>query len=388
MKRALLVSTGLLLAVTTVAACVDLFHDTDSLFADAGDVIASDADPPDASAPRGLVCTGSIQALATAETACAWLGACALPFGVNEPGGCMVQALRAYDCTFDPSNVPRAERAEFWACLQTASEARSCGAVRTCVMPGLLGLQTCQADNNDFFVCLGDRPMRSRVFCRDSDGGNVPFTGAENCAAAGGTCITRGGRPACSTAADPLGLGSACSRSTCQSPTSLSICEGNEATGIEVAQVDCTQGGSGTCGSGTDAGPGCVAASAATGNSCSPDTEVRCNGATATRCRNSVAEEVACGNVGLGCEADGAVFTYEGCQAAAPRDAGEDAEAGDGGPCKPGCTSEGDVVACMNGLAVVVECSAKGLGRCVPQTSLGEPDAFGCQAPGAEAGAD
>lgn len=387
MKRALVVSSALLLGLTTVMACVDLFHDTDLLFVDGGDTSTDGNLPPDASSPPTLVCsTSSTAALATAETACAWLGACALPFGVNEPGSCMLQGLRAYDCSFDRSNAPRGERAEFWRCLQAASEARSCEAVRRCALPGALYQQSC-ASESDYFACVGEGTSRNRVFCRrDPQDRTVPFTGAENCAAAGGTCLKRDGRAACSTTVDGLGFGEPCTRSSCQS-TSLSICEGTGDAGVEVARIDCTQSGSGTCGSGTDEGPGCIASTLVDGSVCTPDKPVSCRGTTATRCRNSVLEEVACGNAGLGCDPEGAELTYEGCRGTA-------SDGGDGGStgasCAPKCNTFGNVVACMNGKEVVLECGAQGLGDCVEQksTALGELPGYACRAPGAAAETD
>lgn len=378
MKRATALVLAGSLAGASVAACVDLFHDTDSLFASAdADVPSADGQAGDATTSPTALCTdSSATALQTAEAACAWLGACAAPFGVNEPGACMIEAVRAYDCGFDRSNAPLAERAAFWACMHTASTARSCDAVRRCVFP--TQIRTCQA-NGDLFACLGPTQPFTRIFCRDSDGLEVEAPGAENCAAAGGGCVQRdAGDAVCGTVTDPpQSDGRTCTKSSCQGST-LSLCSAD--AGVEIAQLDCTLSGTGTCGSGTDAGPGCVAIKPTQKNGCFPDGAVECKGGVAQRCRNGALEEVHCASVGLGCDAEGAELTYQACRGPSS-DAGSDA-----GTCTPACTAAGrSVRACMQGTIITLDCAAQGLGQCSKQSTKGI-GGFACGAPsGADA---
>lgn len=377
MKRAATALAVSSLLAVSILACVDLFHDTDDLIAPcANGACAEDADSPDGGPPPLVAaCTNDPdEALVLAEGACAWLGACAGPTGVNEPGTCLLEALRAYDCGFDPLNLPREERALFWNCMRSASTARSCEDVMGCVFPRTNHRCTTVGD---LFACPDTAETAGadrfvRVYCKA--GVNQP-AGGENCAAAGGRCIKLGSSPGyqgCSTTL-PSTEAPDCTRSSCQSGNILTLCDDD--AGVETAQLSCTLGGGGRCGSGDDAGPGCIADNPADGG-CTPDTAVECKRKVATRCRNGVIEDVDCARAGLDCNATGADLTHQACRAA-----------DDAGTCTPGCTGGGDVRACVRGRAIVVDCASQGLGACAESTLEGKTT-FACSTDARDAGAD
>lgn len=374
--RAVVISS---LAGACVIACVDLFHDTDDVFpracADGG---CSDA-PIGDGGPVGpvVVCESEAsRAVETAKTACAWLGACAGPYGINEPGACMLEALRAYDCAVDPLNVPREDRAAFWSCLRAASSARSCGDVTRCVFPK--STHSC-GTNLDTFACpnVGETAGADRfvrVFCHAGE-----IAGGENCAAVGGHCLKLGEAPAyqgCSTALPPTEAPD-CTRSSCQSGERLTVCSDDLDGGVELAELECAQSGGGRCGSGIGAGPGCIGFEPNTDASCQPDLKPYCSGKLATRCSNGVTEEVDCARLGLDCDATGAVQTHEACKVAA----------GDAGDAGSSCVSECDegdpdiLHACMRGLPVTVTCSQLGLGKCHDSVGADGVTTISCSTP-------
>jgi hypothetical protein len=121
-----------------LVACFDLFHGT-------GDVVtacAIDADLPGCAAPASPqdADTGSppsdfcawsrADALAHAQHACAWLGACEAPIDRGALGPCMLQALLAYDCTANPDHRAKGKAHDLWDCLWRV---QSCGDVGACV---------------------------------------------------------------------------------------------------------------------------------------------------------------------------------------------------------------------------------------------------------------
>lgn len=362
----------------SIFACVDLFHDTDMLQSEAcPDGSCKNKDDADAPAPAAVLCENDAgDAVEVAKNACAWLGACAGSYGINEPGTCMFEALRAYDCKLDPFNAPKDERAAFWSCLRKASESRSCADVARCVFPQ--GTHRCDA-TTDRFACPDVSPTAGanrfvRVFCR---AGANTVAGGENCAAVGGRCMVLGSAPAyqgCSTDL-PSNDAPSCSGTTCESGNTLRVCSSNEDGGVLLAELECSQLGAERCGSGNVAGPGCIGLKLNSDSSCGPDQAPSCSGTRASRCSNAVFEDVDCARVGLGCDADGAVQTHQACKVV------DDADGGDAGPpCTADCES-GNVRACMRGATTVITCSQRGLGECRKLTDADGRVSASCSPP-------
>src|SRR5688572_11314287 len=111
-------------ALFAAAACVDLFHSTDFATLCAFDAAAcspeagSNGDVSDApEAPIDLCAQSPARARELAERTCGWVGACLGTLEDSTLGACMVRALAAYDCVFNPSLRPRGRNAVLWQCL-------------------------------------------------------------------------------------------------------------------------------------------------------------------------------------------------------------------------------------------------------------------------------
>lgn len=333
-------------------ACVDIFHDTDvPTLCDTAPSTpgCGDAGAPDANEPQALCTSNPSDALAIATSACAWLGSCASPNGLNAPGECILQATRAYDCNFDPAHAPRGAREAFWQCLRAASEAQRCEDVMACVFPN--GPQRCAqvSGADDAFVCSGEfdaeRPFGTRALC--TEGTSTPI-GGENCAMAGMPCVRGSQRDRCGLPSDD----ETCTRSYCQGSL-LRLCDLSDggSQGRVRTQLDCRAIGGGDCHDSAD-GAGCTVAGQTQG--CVPlDNSVSCADGEASSCASGQKQAVDCNRLGARCtqaEQSAGQQTHEACTS----------QPG----CVEGCDSNSILNACVAGKAVQIDCAAAGLGAC------------------------
>jgi hypothetical protein len=339
-------------------ACVDLFHSTDfatlctydaaACISDSGDG-ATDADISDgrdeATAAPIDFCKGSpSEARRLAEHACGYLGAC---LGTTESasfGACMLRALAAYDCSFNPSLRPRGATAVLWQCLSKVS---SCDDTALCVFgtkapscPGRTGPNTftaCNLDNGSVLVECGD-----------------PKTaiGMEACALSGRTCARVDKTKSICAGA----RGVACTVSPRCEGTSAVECK--SAGGIESDEgLDCAAYGDGRCAL-DDAGAACVPL--ATAPPCSGSSNVVCSdgGAFVASCVGGRTVKIDCSAIGQGCNADG-VSTIDPARACKNLDAGTVCS-----PMEDECSS-GVLRSCAQGTLFELPCtSVPGLGAC------------------------
>src|SRR5579883_2401021 len=294
-------------AGTALLACTDLFIST-------GDVITAceiDATTPGCGGDAGPVdvCTWThADALAHAQHACAWLGACETPLGRNAFGPCMFQALQAYDCAANPDHPPKGEARALWDCLWQVG---SCKNVEKCVFPK--GDQPCNA--SDFVRCSNlPEAGEVRLDC-ETTGAAAP---GENCALWGQTCVNVSGVEATCTG-DPGTVG--CSTSTCAGTVARWCADGG------IAGIDCSLSGGQACalqgrgssdagaggeggnasgdagdadaaetgdGSAGSAGHYPVCAPSGDGGTCAFDASASCSGGVATSCPDGVIERVDC----------------------------------------------------------------------------------------------
>lgn len=340
-------------------ACVDLFHDTDDLVcvsctdadvegttdADATADAASDRDEPIAP----LCAASSTQAREWATAACVWLGAVGRPFSTNEPGECMFQALRAYDCTLDPAMEPRGKRAAFWRCIHAATSGGGDhrAAVTACIFPD--GPPGCESRGAELWGC--DANQSSAVLC----GAGVPaqIRGGANCAAMGGACDPLRREPC---TALPESGSATCVSSRCDGDVAI-VCANER----EVQRYDCTQSGAGTCASTRCAPLG--------DDSCTTSGAVQCEDDIASSCVGGTQQKSRCTVAGLAC-AEGSLGSSLD-QACVATDT----------PCATGSsTCSGDkteVVACMRGQEVRLRCDLYGLPPCRVETNVAGDGAQG-----------
>lgn len=363
-------------SVAAVAACVDLFHATDFPTLcehDAAACVAETSTPPDAdvpdtaeaSAPIDLCAASGEGARRRAEHACGWLGAC---LGTTEEttfGQCMVRALAAYDCSFNPSLRPRGKTAVLWDCL---AKADSCDAVALCVFgtpaprcPGDAGgtYTTCntEADEDGNFDA-------GPVFmeCGES---TAPI-GMDPCVLRGRSCV----RVDISKSLCAGGRRAACKVAPRCDDTFAVQCK--SAGGIDSDEgVDCALFGDGRCAL-DDAGVAC--APVETSAACTGTAKVVCNdaGTTAESCVDGRTVALRCGAIGQGCNAAG-VLPVDPALACKNLDAGSacsDAEEDD-------CDG-GTLRSCARGTRFELPCtSVPGLGAC----TKGQDRRAACSAP-------
>jgi hypothetical protein len=309
------------IAAVTLFACTDLFHST----SDFQNACQIDADTKGCDA---ICVTDSAQARALAETACAYLGDCALPMGQNQFGTCVFEATLAYDCNANPNRTVQGRARAIWDCMKSAA---SCDDVSRCI-----GAETCK-QGPIAPVCSPADPAL-RVTCSASLAG-----GYENCAAWGLTCQDG----VCSGEAPPDAGPPACAGGTSCMGTTLRACTDGGAQAI-----DCTDFGTGTC-VGTPGGAACVGDH---GASCPPSSIVRCNGDVATGCPRGVEETVDCslltgpGSCRDQTQASAALGVAEACGAAAP-------------PCAPDSCAGTILSSCFRGKTYTVDCAKVG-GHC------------------------
>jgi len=273
------VAISTLALAAAVAACADIFHSTDDIMnaceMDAGDACAvadaqpsTDADAADAPDTAIDICAASSKdALARAQTACKWLGACETPMGSNRFAECMVNALTAYDCTIAPNRLFQGDARAFWLCMASAD---SCAKVDACVFPK--GRSKCGTTGLTFSAC-DESTVGTRDYCVDASASTITL--GEPCSASGHQCVNG------FCLAD---AGGACSPGC--SGSLLSACDD---AGINIG-IDCKAFGAQAC----VTNGALNACKAARGGSCAPDTAVTCDGGVAIGCPSGVQESVNC----------------------------------------------------------------------------------------------
>ena len=304
------VAAGAALAASALfgaVACVDLFHSTDfatlcALDADACATEAgADADAPtdagpDGTSPVDFCALTSDETHALAERACGYLGACLGTSADSTFGACMIRALAAYDCAFNPTLRPRGATATLWQCLSTVS---SCDDLALCVFG--TRAPSCRAD-----------PSATTAYtaCNLADGSVVVECGSEALPLGMSACATRGqtcGRIDSSNARCMGARGAACTGEARCEGTAAVVCR--SAGGIDADEgVDCAAYGDGRCAI-DDAGLVACAPSADAGACTEGDggAAVTCSedGAFAESCVDGRAVRIHCNAIGLKCNAAG-----------------------------------------------------------------------------------
>lgn len=353
-------------ALLGAAACVDLFHSTDfpTLCASDSEACETEASSPtgdarapaasaEAAAPLDFCSNSPSEARRVAERACGYLGACLGTTQDRNFGACMIRALAAYDCSFNPSLRPRGEHELLWGCL---SNVASCDDVARCV--------------------FGTKAPR----CPDDNTDPAPFTG---CNQDGGSVVVQCGPSATPRGMNPCALrGQTCTRldistSICAgkrggSCTVTPRCDGTSAVtcksggGIDSDEgTDCAAYGDGRCVS-DDAGVACAPPASAAACALGKTSEVRCSdgGTFAESCVDGRAVTFNCAAIGLGCNAAG-VSTTDPISACWNPDLGTAcATAADT------CSSSDKLASCAQGQTFTLSCrNVPGLGACVQPTN-------------------
>ena len=372
-------------------ACVDLFHSTDAVVTacqiaaspagcipDASAEVSSPIDAADAAslASPNFCDWTPAQARATAQWACAWLGACESPIGGNAFGACMIQALLAYDCVANPNHPAQGTARDLWACL---SDVSSCDQVNRCVFP--IGPPACDAAS-DTTACAPAADGASAGIgssVRFECGGDAGAAArGENCTLWSKTCVLQDGSAVCG--GDGTGL-------ACNGGTS-GACLGNPRTQVhwcgpsgEDIGIDCAGNGAQRC----DGFPqsdatwiACVpqrAAGSDAGDTCPPTRDVVCSNGVASSCPAGIPERVDCSLLLNSVDAcspgslDPPFDWTSPCQlpeALCPAD---------------GCDGS-MLTGCSRGAIFTVNCSDQGLGPCqMVATELGTQQHAACSPP-------
>jgi len=351
-----------------LVACFDLFHSTSGIVSSCeldaqtcGDAGAQ-AEATAGDAGTDFCSFTPAQAVANAQHACAWLGACETPKGNNAFGTCMFDALMAYDCTANPNHLVRGKAHALWDCLW---QVQKCSDVTRCVFPG--GSAMCTG--GDFVACGNNGGVQAnadvRIECVDG------MAVGENCALMGQTCSNGDGGASCTGAA-----GLACTQSACASPQ-LQQCSGNVDVGI-----DCSSNGAGACG-GFPAGAtgaqwvACLPGGGASGDAgCTPTLQVTCADGYATSCPSGVPESVYCPDL---LQTAGSVCV-EGMLS--PPFDWTSACMVPGGCAADSCDGDGGVLGCARGATYPLDCASQGLRPCqMVSTDVGTATHPACTAP-------
>jgi len=289
------------------AACVDLFHSTDFPTLCDQDAAAcapetgafSDADRPDVAEggrPIELCSRDGNEARRRAEHACGYLGACLGPHEDTRLADCMVRALAAYDCAFNPSLRPRGTTEILWDCLARAS---TCEDVSLCVFgtpaPG------CTPASGLYSGCNLERDEDGSL----DAGAVVVACHASRVAVGMNPCELRG--RSCARVDESKSICAGKRGATCVTGPR---CEGTSAVqcrsagGIDADEgTDCAFFGAGRCVH-DDAGVACAPPPNAP--TCTGTAEVTCNRVgVAASCVGGRMVEIDCAAVGMGCDADG-----------------------------------------------------------------------------------
>lgn len=352
-----------------VTACVDLFHSTEFETLCEPDAAACAPDGAEADGGAGPdggsgitdVCAASpAEARERAERVCAWMGAC---FGASPDSGfgaCVIRALSAYSCTFNPNLRPRGEAAALWSCL---AEVASCDDASECLFGG--PAPTCSPSPSGTFTgCGAHRPASPSVACGSSE---RPLA-VRPCALEGRTCATVSSDTAVCAGAQ----GASC--------TGASRCQGTHA--VECASgaipadigIDCAGLGAGRCAL-DDAGAACAPGDG--GPPCDESSALACDADGAVRsCVDGKLVVIRCAELGFTCAARGA-------SPLVPSAACENVElldrcTGD----RDSCTDDGALRSCAQGGPFELDCATVGLGLCAqPDAAAGSPSAATCTLP-------
>jgi hypothetical protein len=334
-------------------ACVDLFHGTDFETLCERNPAACAGSANDAGKPLLDFCAWpSATAREKAVRACAWLGACEGPLGETAFGRCLVRALSAFDCTFNPALRPRGDAHTLWSCL---AQVESCKDVDACVFTGTPP-ECAAVQAGSFTACSAT----ARVECARPDGGRA--AGVEPCALEGRTCTKLDDSRALCTGVG----GAACSAGASCAGTSAIDCGPFGGTLVDRGR-DCAAVGGGSCVAGGDAGVACTPIP--TAPSCTGGLDVRCEGTTVTSCVQGKRVSFDCRVLGAPCDVTQPIPPTDPALACADRTS----------PSR--CTGPDECVAgkiesCANGVKVTADCASVGLGPCVK----GANDLAACEA--------
>lgn len=347
-------------ALLAGAACVDLFHSTDSK-----SLCDIDAQAPGCSTDAGgdagvqLCAPDTATAEVWAKQACAWLAACEDPIGQNGTGECIANAIMAYNCQANPNRRPLGAMRDFWSCMQAASSQKSCTAVAKCVFPN----QVFACSTGGFMGCtqLAGVNVDTRTECSGPGSAH-----GENCAAYGQTCDSLD-RDASNNNAICVGAsGRACAQTKCNG-THLALCDD---AGVDRG-YDCALLGGGTCAS-TGVVPACQPGGDA--GVCASSDSISCTaGGVAQGCASGVQETVDCNAVSGASSCtpvtDGGpgVTPLAACQAT--------------GGCGGDTCSGANLVACVRGRIVTIDCVAAGLKPCSSTVATLEGNRSACTPP-------
>jgi hypothetical protein len=359
-----------------LVACFDLFHSTRDILT----ACEIDAQTPDCGADANVGAADSsmdaggtdfcaftqMEARIHAEHACAWLGACETPMGGNALGSCLFSALLAYDCQANPNHRVHGKTHQLWDCL---SAARDCGEVERCVFPqGAPQGCTTAGDSGACGVLAVDGATINIDVRTECVGGETEY--GENCALRGQTCASSGPSHAC---AGQGGIGTGCTTRGCFGPrrTVLQWC----AQGVDMG-LDCAGNGGQRCSSFHDPGDAkswVACESEGDSSSCPPDASASCTSGIASSCLSGVLETINCRTIlrsDAGCSAGPLEppFDWTGACVVTPPDCDADL-----------CTVGGDLVACVRGAPIVVDCVEAGLGPChMASTDLASAQRAAC----------
>lgn len=346
---------------STFVNCVDIFHSTDFEAPSKG--------------PVDFCSWTETEAQSHAMKSCALLAACQSPIGENAPGECLVHATFAYDCSASP-NLPVAGNARaFWMCM---SQASSCDDVASCVYtdPPALGSKnaapTCNVQATSAFTSCAGGANEARVDCQKP--GTIAV--GESCLGAGRECsLTKSGGAALCLGQE----GTTCAQTGCNG-SQLDFCVDAGGGDSFDHGVDCADFGAGSCidvkASGADAsaayvGPTCAPVDAGT---CDSTQGIRCLGPVALSCPNGSELRVNCGALapGVSCVASPTAPAWDITSACAVESAACTTDT-----CS---TDKKNLVACVRGSTVNIDCASMGLRDCSNVTTSDGPRAS-CGAP-------
>jgi hypothetical protein len=344
-----------------LVACFDLFHSTSGIVS-ACDLDAQACQDAGAQAEAAAGDAGTdfcsfapLDAVAHAQHACAWLGACETPMGGNAFGTCMFDALLAYDCGANPNHLVRGRAHALWDCLW---QVQSCGDVARCIFPA--GPPSCRWNGVNFTACGSASGLQGnadvRIECLDVDGG---LAVGENCALTGQTCAGDSTVGTCAGAPLDAG-GTGCVTTECTG-TRLHQCGGG---GVDVG-LDCADNGAGRCAGFMRPGDTMVdwIACVASGDAgCQATEAAQCTNGYATSCPSGVPEAVYCtdllqvvGAPNGGCVAGNLSPGFDWtspCVVDPPMCTGDS------------CDADGGLVGCARGAPYPLDCASQGLGPC------------------------
>ncbi len=326
-------------------ACVDLFHATDVAPPSSCETEASECPNPDAAQdiPSPDLCTPDAYAKATRT--CAWLGGCLGPGDTTSFGSCIMHALSAFDCAYNPTLRPRGAVAQLWNCLGSVM---SCDHVRSCVYGS--AVPSCPIE-----------PVLEASSCIEGDSGSASvacnlaskLVGASVCTLRGQRCTPLDpSRSACTG-----DLGAACDGPPRCVGTGAVTCRNIAGRDLDDG-FDCAGVGSGRC---IDDGEGPACAPSRSAGTCRVGTKTSfaCaeDGGVAERCIDGRALQIRCSALGMVCDPNGsspAPF-ITACKNQSP-----DTQ------CfvkTDQCIGE-QLIGCANDRLVQVDCRALGLGAC------------------------